>query len=197
MSSSEFVTSPERRLNVPRVCVLLADGFEEIEAVTVIDVLRRADVDVEVLGVTTQRVRGSHAVTVEADHTLEERSQQSWDIVILPGGMPGATHLRDDLRVQALLRRQNQDGGKLAAICAAPIALGAAGILRGRRATCYPGFETQLEGARPAEDRVLTDGNVTTSRGPGTALEFALRLVADLRGEEVARTLRERMLIAS
>jgi 4-methyl-5(b-hydroxyethyl)-thiazole monophosphate biosynthesis len=178
-----------------RVCVLLADGFEEIEAVTIIDVLRRAGVEVEVLGVASKRVRGSHELAVEADRTLVEGAAEPWDMVVLPGGMPGAAHLRDDPAVQALIREQGRRGGKLAAICAAPIALASSGVLEGRRATCYPGFEAELAGADCRQERVVRDGPITTSRGPGTALEFALRLVADLQGEDRAASLAGKMLV--
>ena len=132
-----------------------------------------------------------------ADRAREVLEADPWDMVVLPGGMPGATHLRDDPIVRALIREQSQRGGKLAAICAAPIALGATGILKGRRATCYPGFEAELAGADCREERVVCDGPITTSRGPGTALEFALRLVADLQGEETAASLAEKMLVSS
>ncbi len=183
-----------------RACVLLADGLEEIEAVTIIDVLRRAEVDVVTLGVNDGRAIGAHDLVIEADQSLDESLQEPdgpWDMVILPGGMPGATNLRDDPRVQALIRAQNEAGRPLAAICAAPIALGSAGALEGRRATWYPGFEDGLTGATLSEDRVVVDGHVTTSRGPGTALEFSLALVERLCGAETAQALREGMLVAS
>jgi 4-methyl-5(b-hydroxyethyl)-thiazole monophosphate biosynthesis len=179
-----------------KVCVLLADGFEEIEAVTIIDVLRRADVSVETLGVAGKKVRGSHGIPIEADRTLGEAKDARWDMVVLPGGMPGSTHLRDDPRVQALIKDQNRGGGKLAAICAAPMALGAAGVLQGRKATCYPGIEKELTGAVVRQDRVVSDGNIITSRGPGTSIEFALKLVEDLSGASKADALRRGMLVA-
>lgn len=177
-------------------CVLLADGFEETEAVTVIDVLRRAEITVEVLGVSGRRCTGSHGIVLEADALLAGRATTHFDAVVLPGGMPGAAALRDDPQVQALLRAQHARGGVVAAICAAPIALARAGILQGRRATCFPGFEQQLDGARAVHDAVVRDGHVITSRGVGTALAFALALVEDLRGPATAATLRERMLVA-
>jgi 4-methyl-5(b-hydroxyethyl)-thiazole monophosphate biosynthesis len=181
-----------------RACVLLAPGFEEIEAVTIIDVLRRAGIETSVLGVGGKGpVRGSHDITVDADRSLADAESDSWDIVILPGGLPGATNLRDDPRVLALLRRQHESGKRLGAICAAPIALGAAGVLEGRKATSYPGFEKELRGATPSADRVVKDGNVITSRGPGTALEFALAIVADLEGKAAADKLRSGMLVAT
>jgi 4-methyl-5(b-hydroxyethyl)-thiazole monophosphate biosynthesis len=181
-----------------RACVILAPGFEEIEAVTLIDVLRRAGIDTAVLGLGGKGpVQGSHGITIDAERSLSDAERDSWDIVILPGGMPGATNLRDDPRVIGLIRRQHESGKRIGAICAAPIALGAAGVLEGRKATSYPGFEKELRGATVSTERVVKDGNVLTSRGPGTALEFALAVVADLEGKAAADKLRSGMLVAS
>ncbi|MBN1442605.1 MAG: DJ-1/PfpI family protein [Planctomycetes bacterium] len=180
---------------MPRVCVLLADGFEEIEATTIVDVLRRAEVEVATLGVSGRDVRGAHDIVIRADRTLEEGGGGPWDAVILPGGMPGSKNLRDDPAVQKLIRRQKDGGGKLAAICAAPIALAAAGVLEGVKATSYPGFDREMKGAKYLQDRVVVDGDVTTSRGPGTALEFALELVRQLCGAGTARELEQGMLV--
>jgi 4-methyl-5(b-hydroxyethyl)-thiazole monophosphate biosynthesis len=180
---------------MPRVCVLLANGFEEIEAVTIIDVLRRAEVEVTSLGVGCVEVEGSHGIRIKADRALTETAAgESWDMVVLPGGMPGAATLRDDRAVQSFIRSQQGRDGKIAAICAAPIALGRAGVLQGKRATSYPGFEDQLTGATFVPERVVQDGAITTSRGPGTAMEFALRLVGDLKGDEAASSLAGRLL---
>lgn len=180
---------------MPNAAVLLADGFEEIEATTIIDVLRRGGVDTRILGLGAGRVRGAHDVVVEVDQLLGDASADPWDMVVLPGGMPGAATLRDDSRVLALVRRQVEGGRRVAAICAAPIVLAAAGVLDGRQATCYPGFEDDLGGAVLSTSRVVVDGKVTTSRGPGTALWFALQLVAQLRGDEVAEDLARGMLV--
>lgn len=178
-----------------RVCVLLAEGFEEIEAVTIIDVLRRAKIDTTTVGVGSDRVRGSHGIEVRADATLDEISHDGWACVVLPGGIPGATNLQADERVQALLKAQHAGGGKLAAICAAPIALHRAGVLEGRRATSYPAFADQLVGVDYVQDTVVQDGTITTSRGPGTAMAFALALVQQLAGAEQAEALRTSMLV--
>ena len=124
-------------------------------------------------------------------------AQAEWEAVVLPGGLPGATNLRDDERVQDLLRHQNDAGRAVGAICAGPIALANAGVLEGRQATCYPGFEDQLTGSSPCSDPVVVDGNVFTSRGVGTALPFALALVSRLRDEPTAATLRDRMLVST
>ncbi len=186
---------------MPKACVLLAEGFEEIEAVTIVDVLRRAGAEVVTLTVDGKSpdaltVRGSHGIAIVADAALSERADEAWDIVILPGGMPGSTNLRDNPAVQALIKKQQARGGRLAAICAAPIALAAAGALEGKRATSYPGFEGQLRGATYLTQPVVRDGNVFTSRGPGTALAFALELAAELKGKQVADGLRAAMLVA-
>ncbi|MGQ9590530.1 MAG: DJ-1 family glyoxalase III [Planctomycetota bacterium] len=184
-----------------KACVLLAEGFEEIEAVTIVDVLRRAGAEVVALAVEGRSpdslaVTGSHGIRVVADAALAERSEEAWDAVILPGGMPGSTNLRDSPAVQALVKKQHARGGKLAAICAAPIALAAAGVLDGKKATSYPGLETQLRGATYLTNPIVRDGQIVTSRGPGTALAFALELASELQGRQVADGLRAAMLVA-
>ncbi len=178
-----------------QVAVLLADGFEEIEAVTIVDVLRRADVQVRTLALKNKSVRGAHGITMEADALLEQEHSRNWDLVVLPGGQPGANTLRDDPRVASLIERQLGQNRKVAAICAAPIALGAHGMLKGRRATCYPGFEDQLHEAKLTLDPVVVDQDITTSRGPGTAMSFALSLVEQLKGKSQADAIRKGMLL--
>ncbi len=179
---------------MPSAAVLLAPGFEEIEAVTIIDVLRRAGVDVRILGQDEGRVTGAHDIRIEVDQLFGD-AWEDWDAVILPGGMPGSTNLRDDERVMGLLKRQREAGRLVAAICAAPIALGAAGLLDGLQATCYPGFEDQLGEAITSAARVVVDEGVVTSRGPGTAMWFALQLVAQLCGQDKADELAKAMLV--
>ena len=178
-----------------KVCVLLADGFEEIEAITTIDVLRRAGIEVHILGVTGLDVRGAHQVRVHADLLLRD-AEGPWDAVILPGGGAGAETLRDDLDVQAFLRTQSKQGGVfLAAICAAPMALAHAGLLEGKRATCYPGMEDQMGGADLCDDSVVVDGRIITSRGPSTAASFALTLVERLSSRKIAHEVGKQMLL--
>jgi 4-methyl-5(b-hydroxyethyl)-thiazole monophosphate biosynthesis len=176
-----------------KALVLLANGFEEIEAVTIIDVLRRAGVSVVAAGLEPGRACGSHDIALETDASLDSVDATAFDAVILPGGMPGSARLRDDRRVTALVSDFAARGKLVAAICAAPIALDAAGVLKGRRATSYPGHE--LPSAEFSEERVVEDGNVITSRGPGTALEFALALAVRLAGPERAAELRSAMLV--
>ncbi|MEQ8766842.1 MAG: DJ-1/PfpI family protein [Planctomycetota bacterium] len=178
-----------------RVLVPLAPGFEEIEAVTIIDVLRRGGADVTVAGTQGAMVEGSHGIVLTADALLSDVREDSFDLVVLPGGMPGAANLRDDVAVLAMLRTTAAAGRWVAAICAAPIALSAAGLLSERSATSYPTFEDQVAAREYREDRVVVDGNVVTSRGPGTALEFSLELVRLLIGEPECEKLTEAMLV--
>jgi protein deglycase len=173
--------------------VPLAEGFEEIEAVTIIDVLRRGGIEVITAALAGSPVRGSHGIALECDATLESVASRDFDAVVLPGGMPGAKNLKEDGRLRELVRRSAARGKLVGAICAGPIALEAAGLLAGKRATSYPGHE--LPSAQRVEEPVVTDGNIVTSRGPGTALEFALALVARLAGTETATRLRAAMLV--
>lgn len=181
---------------MPRALVALAEGFEEIEAVTIVDVLRRAGVEVHVAGLKAGAVAGSHGISIVTDMGLEQVQAGDYDALALPGGMPGAANLRSDSRVLDIARAIAARGGLVAAICAAPMALAAAGLLEGRKATSYPSFRDELRGAIYCEDRVVEDGLVVTSRGPGTALEFALTLVRRLVGEEKAAALASAMLAA-
>lgn len=166
------------------VLIPLAEGFEEIEAITLIDLLRRAGIEVTTAGLTDGPVCGSHGIRIEADTTLDAVASRDFDMVALPGGLPGAHHLRDDARVQAVLKRHAQSGAWTAAICAAPVALAAAGLLDGRAATSYPGFVEKLSipGLAHRQDAVVVDGKIVTSRGPGTAMDFALTLIELLCG---------------
>ncbi len=179
------------------ILVPLATGFEEIEAVTIIDVLRRADLSVTVASLAPGPVRGAHGITIEADTTLDEVDPEAVGMVVLPGGMPGTTNLRDDPRVIELLRSSSRAGKPTAAICAAPIVLARAGVLDGREATCYPTFADQLGRASYlATERVVCSDLVLTSQGVGTALEFALAIVAQLRGPGRAQELAQAMIVA-
>ena len=178
------------------IVVPLLDGFEEIEAVTIIDVLRRAELPVLVVGEKRGIVKGNHAIGVEAEMALSELDTTAVRAVVLPGGMPGAANLAQHPDVQSLIKQVASAGKYTAAICAGPIALAAAGVLRGRTATCYPGVQDKLDGATFIEERIVVDGPVITSRGPGTAMELALTLVGLLVGGEVEAKLGERMLVS-
>jgi 4-methyl-5(b-hydroxyethyl)-thiazole monophosphate biosynthesis len=167
---------------VKRVLVPLAEGFEELEAVTIIDILRRAGIEVVVASLTDGPVTGSHNIRIAADLPLAALAEQEFDLIALPGGMPGALHLQQDARIVGLLRRQRAAGKPIAAICAAPMVLASAGLLDGRRATSYPGFLQEAKRTTVVGEAVVTDDGVITSRGPGTALDFALALVGELAG---------------
>jgi protein deglycase len=171
-----------------RVLVPLAEGFEEIEAVTVVDLLRRAGIEVHTASLAGRRVTGSHGITVEADGSLDAAQAADYDMIVLPGGMPGADHLKKDARVLALLRRMAADGRYVAAICAPPGVLAHAGLLADRSATSFPGFlrEDSAPGIRLSQAPVVVDGRVVTSRGPGTAIEFGLALIELLAGKGAA-----------
>lgn len=169
----------------------LADGFEEIEALTPVDVLRRAGLDVKTVAVGKEGSRtvcGSHGIEVTADLTMTEavRTCSAPEMIVLPGGMPGARNLDADGDVDRFIRDADTRGAYIAAICAAPMILGKRGMLRGKRATCFPGFEDTLEGAVLNGNRVETDGNLITACGMGAATEFALALVGVMKGESAA-----------
>jgi 4-methyl-5(b-hydroxyethyl)-thiazole monophosphate biosynthesis len=169
-----------------RVLVPLAQGCEELEAVTVIDLLRRAQIDVVTAGLAPGPVTGSRGTVLLPDATLDQALHGDYDMVVLPGGQPGATNLENDARVIALVRRMADRGRYTAAICAAPKVLASAGVLDGKRATAFPGTLNAPSFPRVgiAADAVLIDGRVVTSRGPGTAMDFALELVELLAGRD-------------
>ncbi len=178
---------------MPRVLMPLAPGFEEIEAVTVIDVLRRANIEVVVAGLTGDVVEGAHGLRIAADRSLAAVTGAEFDAIVLPGGQPGSRNLRADDRVRELVQALMRAGKIVAAICAAPTVLEAAGVLEGKRATSFPG--EGLPSADYSFDRVVEDGNVITSRAAGTAMEFALTLVRRLAGHPAATEVRQRMLV--
>ncbi len=185
---------------MPRVVVFLAEGFEEVEAVTPVDYLRRAGAEVVTAGVGTRTPRGARGMVVQADSRVEDLSG-SFDAAVLPGGMPGSRNLAESGEVEELCRRLWKEGALIAAICAAPaVALGRFGLLSGRRFTCYPGCESDVgagAGAGFLEERVVQDGNLITSRGAGTAGEFALRIIAWLFDENTARKVGASVLLSS
>ena len=171
------------------VLVPLAQGCEELEAVTVVDLLRRAGIHVITAGLDDQPVRASRGMVLLADQTLDAALQQDYDMVVLPGGLPGANYLDDDARVSGLLQRMAADDKYTAAICAAPKVLAHSGLLSGKRATSYPGSLDPDTMARLdyLEQAVVADDRVITSRGPGTAMDFALELITLLAGPDKRR----------
>lgn len=172
-----------------KIALLLANGFEEIEALTPLDMLRRARLDVETVGIGSPVIEGSHGVRVFADITDSEADAAAYDAVILPGGMPGAKNLDESDFCDRVISEVLKKGGRIAAICAAPFILGKRGLLNGKRAVCYPGFEDELTGAVIENLGVVTDGNVTTARGMGVALDFAKELTALFAGKDTAESL--------
>ena len=177
------------------IYVFLADGFEEVEALTPVDVLRRFGLNVKTVSITDEKkVRGTHNIYVEADELLKNVVETDFDMLVCPGGLPGADNLENCDGVVSMLERGVKKGKLLGAICAAPKIFGRYGIVNGKKATCFPGFENKLIGADVKYDRVVRDGNVITSRGIGTAMEFALCLGEALCGKEKAEDIRKKML---
>ncbi len=172
--------------------IFLAEGFEEMEAVTPLDLLRRVGVDTKFVSVSGEKsVTGSHGITYAADVLFEEADFTDADALILPGGMPGTLNLQKHKGLTELLTDAHGKGSLVCAICAAPMVLGGLGLLQGRTATIYPGMEEHLTGATPSKERVCADGNVVTSRGPATAIPFGLKIVELLLGKETADGLAE------
>ena len=169
------------------VYVFLADGFEEIEALTPVDLMRRAGIETLTVGVTGRTVTGAHGIAVTADVTADAVDLKEAEMIVLPGGAPGYLNLEASDFVQSAVDACVAMGRYIAAICAAPTILGRKGLLKGRRATCYPGMEGELEGAAFTEDSVACDGRFITSRGVGTAIDFALKLIETLTDGETAR----------
>ena len=167
-----------------KVALLLAEGFEELEALTPVDILRRAGIEIDTIAIASRNVTGSHGITVVADKVQDEVDPKDYTAVIFPGGMPGATNLDASEFSDRMISAVIENGGRLAAICAAPLVLGHRGLLDGKAATCYPGFEKELIGAKVTDAAVVTDGNITTARGMGVALEFSKELISLICGRE-------------
>ncbi len=174
--------------------LFLADGFEEIEAITIVDVLRRAGIPVKTVSITSHtEVKGAHGIPVAADTTIDTISTDNFDFLILPGGMPGTKHLDESKKLTHWLSAHAAKGGRIAAICAAPSVLGRLGLLKGKKATCYPGFESALQGASYTAAPIETDGNIITANGPASAMRFALAIVAAVQGDRVAQEITDAM----
>ena len=170
-----------------KIAIFMADGCEEIEALTVVDLLRRAGITIDMIGITAAgKVTGAHGIAIEVDGSLDSTDFAAYDGIVLPGGMPGTTHLKEHAGVCKQVKAFYEAGKLVAAICAAPTVLGRCGILDGKNATCYPGCEDGLGQANRKTEPVVVDGNIITSRGMGTAIPFALQLVAILLDEKTA-----------
>lgn len=176
------------------VYIFLADGFEEVEALTPIDFLRRAGVEVITAGVDKIDITGSHNITVKADILACDTNPENADMVVLPGGWPGTPNLQADRYVQNAVDVMMRNSKPIAAICAAPMILGEKGILRGKKATCFVGFEDKLLGAEVTGEPVCVDGNIITARSAGVAADFAFELVRILKGSEAVSSLKEKLL---
>lgn len=178
-----------------KIGIFMADGCEEIEGLTVVDIVRRAKMEIVMISITGKReVTSSHQVTFLTDALAAEVDYDTLDGIVLPGGMPGTLNLQADETVNKVIRQFAAEGRLVCAICAAPSVLGAAGILEGKWATCHPGFEEKLTGAKVEEKEVVVDGNVITSRGMGTAIPFALSLVSQMVSEEKAQELAQSII---
>lgn len=175
--------------------IFLANGFEEIEALTVVDVLRRANLRCDMCSIADIEVTGSHGITIKADIIISDLVHENYDCIILPGGMPGAKNLKENGKIIDLVKSFNLDGKLVAAICAAPIVLKEADIINDKKITSFPGVKLELIGCDYQEEIVVEHDNLITSRGPATALEFALKLVENLAGKEISDKLRQVMLV--
>lgn len=175
--------------------IFMADGCEEIEGLTVVDLLRRANLEIVMISINqTTTITGSHGISFEADTTFENVNFDEFDAVVLPGGIPGTPNLGAHEGVNRIIREFSEKGKLVSAICAAPSVLGEAGILKGKHATCYPGFESKLTGAITSKDAVITDGNIITSRGMGTAIDFALAIISYLKDADIAADLSKKII---
>ena len=178
-----------------KALIILAEGFEEIEAVAPMDILRRSGVNIVVAGLGGKTVTGAHGVKIEADVVFEDHDSMP-DVIVFPGGMPGAENLSNSVKIKDLVMRMNSSGKLIAAICASPaLVLGPTGILEGRKATCYPGLEKNFSSRVKFEkENVVQDGNVITSRGPATAFAFGLKIAENLVGKEKANMIAKQIL---
>ena len=177
-----------------KIFLFLATGFEETEAVATIDVLRRGGIETIIVSITGECfIEGAHGITVKADKLFEEVDFSEGNMLILPGGMPGASNLNAHKELKNLILKYSSEGKQLAAICAAPLVYGGLGLLKNKKATCYPGYENSLTGAIVSEEKVVQDGNIITGKGPGFVFDFGLKIVAVMQGQakadEVARGL--------
>ncbi len=173
----------------------LATGFEEVEALAPVDILRRGGVEIKTVSITGQLiVESAHGVGIRADVLFEDIDPTSADLLMLPGGLPGATNLNEHEGLRRALMAQNERGGRIAAICAAPLVLGGLGLLEGKKATCYPGFEKYMTGATYTADLCTVDGNITTGRGPAAVLPYSYALLEQFVGAEATKQVRDGMI---
>ena len=180
-----------------KAALFLAEGFEEIEAIIPIDVLRRANIEVTTISISnSNHVTGAHQITIHADTTFEEADCNLFDAIVLPGGMPGSHNLNAHQKLKELLLRFSKDNKLIAAICAAPLILGELGLLKNINAVCYPGFEHHLTGANLLNQAIVKDKNFISANGAGSAMLFALSIVEELLGSNEAKLTAEKMLVS-
>ena len=194
-TGSDQTKQKREERNMANVYVFTADGFEEIEGLTVVDLMRRAGAQVQMVSISDGlAVKGSHGIEIKADTFFDDVDFDQADLLVLPGGMPGTLHLGEHEGLTGLLQDFAAKGKRVAAICAAPSVLGGLGLLKGKRAVCYPGFEDKLTGTQVEMEEVVTDGCITTSRGLGTAIPFALELISLLFGPEKAEEIKKSVI---
>lgn len=178
-----------------KIGMMVANGYEEVEMLTVVDLLRRAGMTCDIISVTgARKLISSHRVSIEADIRFEEADFDSYDALVIPGGMPGTINLGEHAGVCEQLKKACEKGNLIAAICAAPTVFGKLGLLEGKKAICYPGMEDQLTGAKVTYEPVVCDGNIITSRGMGTAIAFGLEIIAYYEGREAAAEMAEKIV---
>ncbi len=187
----------KRGLNLFNALVFLAPGFEEIETTTIIDVLRRGGIEVQVVSLKDEIVEGAHSVKIVSDTIIDDIKLLNFDVIIIPGGNPGFINLRNDSRVIELIKRAHISNKLVAAICAGPAVLSDAGILKNKYCTIYPGMEGELEKGqgKVKKELVVVDNNIITSQGPATALLFALKIVEKIIGKEMSESIRKKTLV--
>ncbi|MCQ2531487.1 MAG: DJ-1/PfpI family protein [Saccharofermentans sp.] len=177
-----------------KVTVFIADGTEEVECLTTVDILRRANIETQLVSITNSRTTvSSHNVTVVADYTFDEANYDDSDMLFIPGGMPGTTHMSEHEGLAELIKKFASEGKKISAVCAGPSVIGKLGLLDGKKATCFPGWEDKLIGATCTGEGVVTDGIFTTGRGLGFSIDLALELVKILEGQELADDIKGRI----
>lgn len=194
LQDSENVKKKEK--NMSKVAIFLADGFEEIEGLTVVDILRRAEINIDMISIMGRKeIHGSHGIDIMSDMLLEETDFSLYDMMVLPGGGLGVQNLKKCEKLMEVIKKQALDDKYVAAICAAPTFLGMIGLLEGKKACCYEGLENELTGAIVTKEKVTKDGKIITSRGMGTSIDFALALLEEFKGNDVAKDMAKRIML--
>ncbi|MHC1748867.1 MAG: DJ-1 family glyoxalase III [Cellulosilyticaceae bacterium] len=177
-----------------KAIIYFAEGYEEVEAIATVDVLRRAKIEVIMVGIDGKIIESSRGIKINMDMEIEQVTYEDVDLLVIPGGMPGVSNLEKNEKVKKSLENFNEEGKLIGAICAAPSLLGKLGILKGKKATCYPGFEMYLKDAEYCDEKVVVDANIITAKGAGVSLDFAYSIVEIMKGKELAKELRKAMI---